>query len=88
MSDPFAFNPLRLTWDIRQEDEGRHALDVRYRLPGDSEISLSHRFDDDIIGDPLQISGVVAMETRRVIIAFQQIVADIFTECFCVRAIV
>lgn len=77
MTDPFAFNPTKLTWEICQGDDGRHTLDVCYRLPGDSELSISHHFDNDVAEDPLQIAGVVGAATRRVILSFQQIVVNL-----------
>ena len=36
---------------------------------------MTHYFDDRVLADPLQLTGVVAQKTRRVILSFQHIVA-------------
>lgn len=77
MSDPFAFNPAKLAWEICQQNDGRHSLDVRYRLPGDSELSISHHLDSDVADHPMQIASAVSMATRRMILSFQQVVANL-----------
>lgn len=76
MSDPFSFDPMKLTWGMHPMDDGRHALRTIYSIPG-GHIGNDYFLDAAVLADPLQISGIIGTETRRVILSFQNIVAGL-----------
>ncbi|WP_347138828.1 hypothetical protein [Paracoccus sp. SSK6] len=75
MNDPFTFDPTKMVWETGRDADGRSFLGVCYRVPGVTDIGMTHYLDDRVLADPLQLAGVVAQETRRVILSFQHIVA-------------
>ena len=65
MTDPFTFDPLKMTWKTDRDDQGRPFLTVCYRVPGVSDIGMTHYLDERVLADPLQLAGVVALMLEK-----------------------